>query len=66
MTGTRLGPSNAEEVYLGRLLKVTLQEMGGEDLSWLGKPVDEHPGEALAGLVSTALAALVGDQPGSG
>lgn len=53
MTSSRLGLSNAEEVYLSRLLTSTLQK-SEEDLSWLGK----HPGEGLSGLLSPALALL--------
>ncbi len=66
MTATRLGLSNAEEVYISRLLTVTLHEVRttrGEDLSWLGekkmaKGLTEDPGEALSDLLSPALISL--------
>jgi lantibiotic biosynthesis dehydratase-like protein len=65
MTATRLGISNAEEVYLSRLLTLTLSELraaGEENLSWLGEKIArgsaEDPGEALGNLLSPALAAL--------
>ncbi len=67
MTASRLGLSNAEEVYLSRLLTVTLaavQATAGESLSWLGKKTREaatavDADKALDGLLSPALAALV-------
>jgi hypothetical protein len=65
MTATRLGLGNAEEVYISRLLSVTLQEAraaGGESLSWLGEKMAAgaagDPEEALGNLLSPALAAL--------
>jgi hypothetical protein len=64
MTATRLGLSNAEEVYISRLLTVTLHEMRailGEDLSLLGekrRAGSKAPGEALGDLLLPALAAL--------
>jgi hypothetical protein len=63
MTASRLGLSNAEEVYLSRLLTVTLSEVfssGGEDLSWLGAKRPEGTAEdSLSDLLAPALAALV-------
>jgi Lantibiotic biosynthesis dehydratase C-term len=64
MTATRLGLSNAEEVYISRLLMVTLRELRTtttyrKDLSWLGDEVAEtSAAEALSILLSPALAAL--------
>ena len=65
MTATRLGLSNAEEVYLSRLLTVTLHGVhatSGEDLAWLeelmAKRSAEDPGEALGQLLPPTLAAL--------
>lgn len=50
MTATRLGLSNAEEVYISRLLTVTLDEVratGKEDLSWLEEKMAKRAGEIL-------------------
>lgn len=65
MTSSRLGLSNAEEVYLSRLLTVTLDEArarNAEDLSWIGENAvegrAEDPGKALGALVAPALARL--------
>lgn len=64
MTATRLGLSNAEEVYISRLLTVTLQEAratSAENLSWLGEKMEgtaEDPVEALGALLPPALATL--------
>lgn len=63
MTATRLGLGNAEEVYLSRLLTLTLRAARdvGADLSWLSEPAPlpaEDPGVALGRLLSPALAAL--------
>lgn len=65
MTASRLGLSNVEEVYLSRLLTVTLGEVRtfpGEILSWLGEKRDErvNAAEALSDLLRPALAALSG------
>lgn len=60
MTASRIGLSNAEEVYLSRLLTLTLQEVRSrdeEDLSWLGQQADA-PGEDLSELLPPALALL--------
>ncbi len=62
MTATRLGLGNAEEVYLSRLLTVTLREARAAraaDLSWLGgtRPA-EAPAGTLGDLLPPALAAL--------
>jgi len=64
MTATRLGLSNAEEVYLSRLLTAALEAArvrGGEaGLSWIGEKVSrEESAEALGSLVPPALSALV-------
>jgi hypothetical protein len=63
MTASRLGLSNAEEVYLSRLLTVTLSEVlssRAEDLSWLGEKSAAGTGEApLSDLLAPALATLV-------
>ncbi|HEX4961032.1 MAG TPA: lantibiotic dehydratase C-terminal domain-containing protein [Thermoanaerobaculia bacterium] len=66
MTASRLGLSNAEELYLSRLLTVTLQEVlsrGEEDLSWIGergpRGFSEEPAEALRALLPPALSAFV-------
>ena len=63
MTATRLGISNAEEVYISRLLTSTLHELsaiGDEDLYWLGKETlkatVESQREALSSLLLGALA----------
>jgi hypothetical protein len=60
MTATRLGLSNAEEVYISRLLTVTLLEAAGVvDHSWLKeRTVEEDPEEALGHLLPPALAVL--------
>jgi hypothetical protein len=63
MTATRIGLSNAEEVYVSRLLTVTLREARAglsEHLSWLGstRAAGEDPATALGELLSPALAAL--------
>jgi hypothetical protein len=61
MTATRLGLGNAEEVYLSRLLTVTLEEARarGAELSGIGRKAPaEAPGRALRELVSLALQAL--------
>lgn len=64
MTASRLGFGNAEEVYLSRLLTLTLEEAraAGTDLSRLGGTAAERPGEdpaeALGDLLRPALAAL--------
>jgi Lantibiotic biosynthesis dehydratase C-term len=60
MTASRMGLSNAEEVYLSRLLGLTLLEVqarGDEDLSWVGQQVDA-PGEDPSKLLPPALALL--------
>ena len=66
MTASRLGLSNAEEVYLSRLLTLTLEEVRAdskEDLSWIGKRMTrgatESQAEALSNLIPAALATLV-------
>jgi len=64
MTASRLGLSNAEEVYVSCLLTLTLRKVRAaseEDLSWLGEEVAElaeDPVEALGNLLSPALAAF--------
>lgn len=65
MTATRLGLGNAEEVYLSRLLTVTLRQLrdaGEQDFSWLAeataREAAEEPGKALGELLAPALAAL--------
>jgi hypothetical protein len=64
MTATRLGLSNAEEVYLSRILTLTLREMHAtseESLSWLKEKMVhqliEAPG-ALGDLLAPALEIL--------
>ncbi|MEO6195556.1 MAG: lantibiotic dehydratase C-terminal domain-containing protein [Thermoanaerobaculia bacterium] len=64
MTATRLGLSNAEEVYLSRLLTATLEEAlvrDEADLSWIEEKVsgEESAAAALSALVPPALSALV-------
>jgi hypothetical protein len=65
MTATRLGLSNAEEVYISRLLTVTFREVcatNGADLSWLEEKTPEgltkDPAKALDNLISPALVVL--------
>ncbi|HEV7504589.1 MAG TPA: lantibiotic dehydratase C-terminal domain-containing protein [Thermoanaerobaculia bacterium] len=72
MTASRLGITNAEEVYLSRLLIRTLDEAcpgRGTDLSWLWEPAvgkaAEDPASALRQLLPHALAALAAF-PGKG
>lgn len=71
MTASRLGLSTAEEVYLSRLLSVTLREMSAEgaDLSWLGERLAgfaEDPEKALGKLLSPALALFPEPLPAQG
>lgn len=65
MTASRLGLSPAEEVYLCRLLTLTLHQASaaeGTDLPWLGETPGRRaavaPAEALGRLQAPALAAL--------
>lgn len=67
MTSTRLGLSNVEEVYISRLLTMTLREVlatNGENFSWLEEKMAgktkraEDPREFLGRLLSPALATL--------
>jgi hypothetical protein len=64
MTATRLGLSNAEEVYISRIMAVTLDEVLAnycEDLSWLDERTRssaEFHGEALDDLLRPAFATL--------
>jgi hypothetical protein len=60
LTATRLGLSNAEEVYISRLLYATLQELlsAGSDISSLLPLVVTSTESSLAGLLKPALASL--------
>lgn len=65
MTASRVGLTNAEEVYLSGLLTSTLRELratAGEELSRLGETLAERaaeePATTVGDLVSSALAAL--------
>lgn len=67
MTASRLGITNAEEVYLSRILTVTLgkaRALPGTDLSWLRERVagdaTHDAAKALRRLLPHALAALAG------
>lgn len=63
MSASRLGLSNVEEVYLSRLLTVTVSEAlssRAEDLSWLGEEARKETAKrSLGDLLPPALAALV-------